>query len=126
MDSRSTKREIKRVKYLLNINSNHLVDESFLTSRNLTDVFKNNIISYYYKRERNLKELCRTKIRDLEETYIEGSPVIGFDEPIYVVYSGLAVVVMAFINELIKEGYKPIVLFEDRDYGGYYKMEVDY
>lgn len=116
-----------KLKYVLNLNTNHEVDYKNSSFKSISGVFENNISPWVYKDEKNLKELCKEKIRILEERNDNMvNPIIGFDEPIYVIYSGLAVVLIAFINELINEGYKPIVLFEDKDNGGYYKMEVTY
>ena len=115
-----------QVKYLLNLNPNHHVNENAVSSKNLRLVFKQPFNSSQYKSEKTLREICHDKIRYLESLEEHKEPVIGFDEPVYVIYSGLAVVMLTFINELIKEGYRPIVLFEDKDNGGYYKMEVNY
>ena len=110
-----------KLKYVLNLSSNHNISPSDIFDNNtVTNVFERNLSPFEYKKEENLRSLCREKIMLLEDK------CIGFDEPIYIIYSGLAVILVAFISELIKEGYKPIVLFEDKDNGGYYKMEVDY
>jgi hypothetical protein len=115
-----------QVKYLLNLNSNHNVNERKISYKSLTTVFKHNLYPYQYKDEKVLKDLCWNLIKYLESLQENNEQVIGFDQPVYIIYSGLAVVMLAFVNELIKEGYRPIVLFEDKDNGGYYEMEVNY
>lgn len=114
------------VKYLLNLNPNHQVDEKFVSSDNLKLVFNRPFTPSEYKDEKMLRGMCYAKILQLESLEKQNEPAIGFDEPVYVIYSGLAVVMLTFINELVNEGYRPIVLFEDKDNGGYYKMEVNY
>ena len=111
-----------QVKYLINLNSNHYIDKTNLAYEYLTTVFKQNLSPYQYKQEKILREICIDSIEQIN-AFEEGS-ALGKDEPVYVIYSGLAVVLLAFIGELILQGYKPVVLFEDKDNGGYYKMEV--
>lgn len=116
------------MKYILNLNSNHFVDRSFTEDVTVTNVFHGSFVPREYKVENNLKTICRKRINELREEYIDegNTTAIGFDESIYVIYSGLTVVLISFITELIKEGYRPIVLFEDKENGGYYRVEANY
>lgn len=116
-----------KFKYVLNINSNNNYNrDPFFGETKVTNVFDREFLRSEYKQDKVLKRICKDKVRELEDKYIDNgnTTAIGFDEPVYIIFSGLTVVLIALIAELVREGYNPIVLFEDKDQGGYYKMEA--
>ena len=115
-----------QVKYLLNLSSNHEVDNTKLGYDYRTTVFKHNLPCSTYKDEVALKEVCKEKLKKIQGFRDGSNKVIDRDEPVYVIYSGLAIVMLAFVNELVISGYRVKVLFADKDKGGYYKMEVEF
>ena len=103
-------------KQVLNLNSNHKVDYSFIEQNSVIEVFTRNLLPDQYKDEEVLKKICCDKVKNLN---------LNKEEKVYLIYSGLAVVLTAFINTLQHYGYKVIALFEDKDNGGYYSLEVN-
>lgn len=103
-------------KQMLNLNSNHKVDYSFIEQDSVIEVFTRNLSPDQYKNEEVLKKICCDKVKSLN---------LNKEEKVHLIYSGLAVVLTAFINALQSYGYKVIVMFEDKDNGGYYSLEVN-
>ena len=116
-------KQIMRVKYLLNLNKNHNIDIDNLQAENAICVFGYNLSPKEYKDEHYLRTICKSRIEYVKSLETPERRYLSFKDPVYVIYSGLAVVMLVFVDELLKKGYKVVVLFEDKDNGGYYKME---
>lgn len=101
---------------VLNLNSNHKVDYSVIEKETVIEVFTKNLSPDQYKDAEVLKKICCDKIKSLNLD----------DKEVHVIYSGLAVVLMAFVDCLKYCGHTNVkVLFEDKDNGGYYMWEVN-
>lgn len=103
------------MKQILNLNSNHKIEDDYLLNDSHIEVlFTSNLLPEQYKKEKNLRELCRSRIDKL---------TFDKNEPVMLIYSGLTAVLLVCLQILNSEGYNVKVLFKDKDCSGYYSVK---